>query len=306
MFQALFTAVLLLAPTTQPTAAPAGMVHVPAGTVLIGDDATMPEERPQHAVTVGAIFVDVTEVTNDQYAAFVEATGYVTVAERVPDPADFPGADPAALVPGSVVFTPPPAGTNPRHWRQWWSWVPGASWKHPEGPGSDLVGRGDHPVVHVAFEDAQAFAEWAGKRLPTEAEWEAAARGGLVGKRYTWGDEQRPDGVVLANHWQGNFPIENTNDDGFLGLAPVGQFPANGFGLREMAGNAWEWTDTPWTPDHRPDAPRDSSAAVLKGGSFLCADNYCYRYRPAARTNGARDTGSSHVSFRCVIDAPAQ
>lgn len=279
------------------------MVYVPGGTVSIGDDTTLPEEAPRHSVEVSPLFFDVHEVTNNQYAEFVEATGYVTVAERVPDPADFPGADPALLVPGSVVFTPPPAGTNPQTWRQWWSWVPGANWKQPEGPGSDLAGRGDHPAVHVAFEDAQAYAEWAGKRLPTEAEWEAAARGGLVGKRYAWGDEQRPGGQVLANHWQGVFPMENLNADGFVGLAPVGRFPANGYGLHDMAGNAWEWTASPWTRDHRPGSPDDPGAMTLKGGSFLCADNYCYRYRPAGRTRGEVDTGSSHVSFRCVIDA---
>ncbi len=299
----LIIALVLGDAATTRAAAPEGMAYVPAQRLIVGSDDTLPEEAPAHEATVEALYVDDTEVTNAEFAAFVEETGYVTVAERQIDPADFPGADPALLVPGSVVFTPPTPGSDPATWQQWWSYVPGAQWRHPGGPDTTIEGCDDEPVVHVAYEDAVAYANWAEKRLPTEAEWEAMARGGLVAKRYAWGDERTPDGRYLANFWQGNFPAENDATDGYPRLAPVGRYPPNGYGLYDVTGNVWEWTSTPWTPDHRPGHPPVEAARVIKGGSFLCADSYCHRYRPAARTLGAIDTGTSHLGFRCVRDA---
>jgi formylglycine-generating enzyme required for sulfatase activity len=294
------------------------MVWIPGGAFWMGgNDDQMPDARPVHRVALDGFWMDRHEVTNAEFARFVESTGYETVAERRPDPRDFPGADPADLVPGSVVFTPPDRDVSLDDHLQWWAWVPGASWRHPEGPGSDLEGRMDHPVVHVAWDDAVAYARWAGKRLPTEAEWEYAARGGLDRKRYTWGDELTPGGTWMVNNWQGRFPRENRLLDGFRATAPVGSFPPNGFGLRDMAGNVWEWCADWYRPDayrdsptHNPRGPTDSfdpaepgvPKRVQRGGSFLCSDLYCIRYLPGARGKGEPSSGASHVGFRCVKD----
>jgi formylglycine-generating enzyme required for sulfatase activity len=278
-------------------------------------------------VRVPPFGLDRYQVTNRQYRAFVDATGYVTVAERPLDPADYPGAPPENLVPGSLVFTPTPGPVDLRHISQWWSWTPGASWRHPLGPRSGIDELADHPVVHIAHEDAVAYAAWVGARLPTEAEWEFAARGGLEGTAFTWGDDARPGGRIMANTWDGlDFPWRSTGESGWIRTAPVGSFPANGFGLHDMAGNVWEWTDDWWTSGHEPDQdkpccipenPRGGSVEdsydpnqpqfpiprkVVKGGSHLCADTYCLRYRPAARRPQMVDTGMSHVGFRCAWD----
>jgi formylglycine-generating enzyme required for sulfatase activity len=266
-----------------------------------------------------------TAVTNRDFSAFVTATGYRTVAERPLDPSDYPGAPPENLVPGSLVFTMTPGPVDLRHLSQWWTWTPGASWRHPEGPASVIDDRPDHPVVQVAFEDAQAYAAWAGHDLPTEAEWEYAARAGLDGTAFVWGDEAVPGGRYLANFWQGDFPWRNSEADGFTGTAPVGSFAPNGYGLHDMAGNVWEWTTDWYSAQHPTDAdkpccvptnPRgpDIEASydpaqpqfriprrVIKGGSFLCADNYCQRYRPAARRPQMVDTGMSHLGFRTIL-----
>jgi sulfatase modifying factor 1 len=297
------------------------MVRIPAGEFWMGSDhADMEDAGPVHRVYVDGFWIDRTEVTNDQFAAFVAATGYVTVAERQPDPKDFPGAKPEDLVPGSVVFTPPPHAVALTDAYVWWRYVKGASWKHPEGPSSDLTGRGNHPVVQVAWEDAAAYAKWAGKRLPTEAEFEFAARGGLDRQRYVWGREFRPGGKYQANTFQGHFPDTNTAEDGYAGTAPVGAFPANGYGLYDMAGNVWEWCADWYRADyykqiaqsgevvHNPKGPPDSldpdepgvAKRVQKGGSFLCTDQYCERYMPGARGKGEVSTGTNHVGFRCV------
>ncbi len=303
-------------------------IEVPGGRFLMGSDDHYPEEAPTHRVDVEAFTIEAHAVTNRRFGQFVAATGYVTVAERPLDPADYPGAPPENLVPGSLVFTPTPGPVDLRHLSQWWSWVPGASWRHPEGPGSDADKRGDHPAVHVAHEDAAAFAAWAGGRLPTEAEWEFAARGGRDGAAFTWGDEAQPDGVLMANTWDGpDFPWRSTGESGYLRTAPVGSFPANGYGLFDMAGNVWEWTDDWWTSRHPDDAdkpccvpnnPRGGELAgsydpaqpqfriprrVIKGGSHLCADTYCLRYRPASRRPQMIDTGMGHVGFRLVYDS---
>jgi sulfatase modifying factor 1 len=299
------------------------MAFVSGGTFMMGSDVHYVEESPAHQAQVGSFWIDRTTVTNTQFAAFVDAQDYVTVAERPVDPALFPSADPALLVPSSVVFLRPNARVSLSDHMQWWTYVPGADWRHPEGPGSDLDGRADHPVVHVALEDVVAFATWCGKSLPTEAEWEFAARGGLEAKPYVWGDEFTPDGRFMANTWQGDFPIENLLLDGFEGTAPVGSFPANGYGLYDMAGNVWEWTDD-WYIQRAPSAApccgdagpsvndsnrrRDSDTPpaeqtlrkVLKGGSFLCAPNYCKRYRPAARIAHDVDTATCHIGFRLI------
>ncbi len=289
------TSVLLLVScASRPAASPTaktddGMVAISGGTFLMGSNDGYPEERPVREITVAPFRIDRTEVTNRQFTAFVAATGYLTLAERTPDAEDYPGADPALLVPGSAVFTPP-ASDGPAADGTWWRYIPGACWKHPEGPGSSIADCMDHPVVHVAYEDAAAYATWAGKRLPTEAEWEFAARGGLVNATYAWGDEFTPGGRYMANTWQGSFPRSNTGQDGFAGIAPVGQYPPNGFGLLDMAGNAWEWTAT----------EAANSTRITKGGSYLCAPNYCQRYRPAARSPVSVDTSTSHIGFRCV------
>ncbi len=306
-----------------------GMVLIPGGTFRMGSDSHYSEEAPVHSVAVDAFWIDRCEVTNSDFGAFVQATGYVTVAERPLDAADFPGAPPENLVPGSLVFTRTPGPVDLRHLSQWWTWTPGACWRHPHGPHSSLEGLDAHPVVHVAYEDAAAFAAWAGKDLPTEAEWEHAARGGLDGAVFTWGDEREAPGERLANFWHGDFPWRPA--EGYGTTQPVGSFPANGYGLHDMAGNVWEWTTDWYTARHPEDAhkpccvphnPRgtDMEASydpaqpqfriprrVIKGGSFLCADSYCMRYRPAARRPEMIDTGMSHIGFRCVRrDAPAR
>lgn len=300
------------------------MIEVPAGTFRMGSNEHYPEEAPVHSAHVDGFSVSSTTVTNEQFARFVDSTEHVTVAERSLDPADFPGAPPENLVAGSLVFRMTPGPVDLRHLSQWWVWTPGASWRHPEGPGSTLDGRGEHPVVHTAFEDAEAYARWAGEELPTEAEWEYAARGGHEGRAFVWGDVAVPDGRHLANFWQGDFPWRNDEADGFAGTAPVGSFPPNGFGLYDMVGNVWEWTTDWYSARHAADTgtaccvpsnPRgpDVEASfdphqpqfriprkVIKGGSFLCADNYCQRYRPAARRPQMVDTGMSHIGFRTI------
>jgi formylglycine-generating enzyme len=287
-------------------------VRLDGGTFRMGSDAFYPEEGPVHEAWTGAFEIAVHAVTNAGFAAFVTATGYVTVAERPLDPTDFPGADLASLEPGSLVFTPSDGPVDLRDWRQWWQWMPGASWRHPRGPGSDIEGRDDHPVVQVAYVDALAYAEWAGARLPTEVEWEFAARGGLDGATYAWGEE--PNDGSRANSWQGSFPYRNDGASGWVYTAPVGSFPPNGYGLHEMTGNTWEWTSTVWSSRHPVDehcAPGHHAAhgghgshheptgqRVLKGGSHLCAPEYCLRYRPAARSAQSEDSATTHLGFR--------
>ena len=288
--------------------APEGMVLVPGGTFAMGSDdpRSMPNERPAREVAVGPFWIDAAPVTNDRFAAFVEDTGYVTVAERPVDweelkqqvPPGTPRPSDEALLPGALVFTPPPPGSGSvdlRDLSRWWTWTTGADWRHPEGPGSDLGGRGDHPVVQVAYEDAEAYAAWAGLRLPTEAEWEFAARGG-ASSRFFWGETFRPGGRFMANTFDGTFPIDNTGADGFIGTSPVGSFPANGYGLFDTAGNVWEWTSSPYTERGR----IDRTQRVIKGGSYLCHAAYCESYRPPARRPLTPDTGSGHLGFRCA------
>ncbi len=303
----------------------AGMALVPAGTFRMGAEDFYAEEGPVHRVSVDAFRIDRAPVTVAEFRRFVKATGYVTVAERPPDPADYPDADPDLLVPGSLVFRPTRGPVDLRDVSNWWQYVPGARWDRPEGPGSDTYSRAKHPVVQVAHEDAEAYARWAGKELPTEAEWERAARGGLDGAAYEWGDDPEPGGRAMANFWQGEFPWRNELRDGFAGTSPVGSFDPNGFGLHDMTGNVWEWTADFFTPSHPGDVakaccvphnPRVASAdasfaadatgahiprRVIKGGSHLCAANYCLRYRPAARQGETVDTSTSHIGFRCVI-----
>jgi len=301
------------------------MEWIPGGTFRMGSEEFYPEEAPVREVTVDGFWMNRAPTTNREFAAFVADTGYTTVAERDPDPEDYPGVNPDDLVPGSAVFRQPEEPVELRDPSQWWEYVPGADWRHPLGPESDLEGKMDHPVVHVAYEDAAAFAEWAGKQLPTEAQWERAARGGLEAKRFVWGDEHVP-GRLMANTWQGEFPHENEALDGYVRTSPVEEFPANGFGLYDAAGNVWEWTRdwysddptsgesespsccTPTNPQGVSEAqsvdPQDPSAIprrVLKGGSHLCAPNYCFRYRPAARYPEPIDTSTSHVGFRCIV-----
>jgi sulfatase modifying factor 1 len=303
--------------------AQAASILLPAGEFLMGSDAHYAEERPAHRRKVDAFAMDETCVTNAAFAAFVSATGYATVAERPLDPRLYPGADPANLEPGSLVFRMTDGPVDTSDYRNWWRWTPGASWRHPEGPGSDIGDRWEHPVVHVAFEDAEAYARWAGQDLPTEAEWEYAARGGLDGAEFAWGAELAPDGVHQANTWQGPFPWRNFGADGFEGTCPVRSFAPNGYGLYEMCGNVWEWTTDWFAARHDPDAGQPTCCGgsragaieasfdpaqpririprkVVKGGSFLCAPSYCRRYRPAARHAQMVDTGMSHIGFRCV------
>jgi sulfatase modifying factor 1 len=299
---------------TPPGPAPEDMVWVPGGQFWMGD-TSLPDAQPLHLVYVDGFWMDRTEVTNAQFARFVNETHYVTIAERQPDPRDFPGVPPDQLKPFSPVFTPPAGPVDLHDPSQWWQPVAGADWRHPEGPHSSIDGRENHPVVHVCWFDAVAYAEWAGKRLPTEAEWEFAARGGLDRKPYCWGDGLMPDGKHQANIWQGHFPDDNTIEDGFRGTAPVASFPPNGHGLYDMAGNAWEWCADWYRPDcyqtsprRNPKGPSESfdpaepnqRKRVQRGGSFLCCDQYCTRYRPGARGKGAVDSGASHVGFRCV------
>lgn len=298
------------------------MIRIDGGAFRMGS-TFYADEGPVHERTVASFEIDEHPVTNAQFADFVEATGYVTVAERPLDPADFPGADPADLVPGGLVFTPTAGPVDLRDWRQWWTWGAGASWRHPFGPDSVIDDRLDHPVVQVSFEDAGAYAAWAGKRLPTEAEWEFAARGGLDGALYTWGDEPDAPDALGGNHWQGRFPYLNTGANGWVGTSPVKTFPPNGYGLFDCAGNVWEWTTDFYTERHivpgttfadagaRRNLLAEASAEpgsriprrALKGGSHLCAPEYCLRYRPAARSPQADDTATTHIGFRCVRDA---
>jgi formylglycine-generating enzyme required for sulfatase activity len=307
------------------------MVRIAGGTFLMGSDRHYPEEAPSHRVTVGDFWIDATPVTNAQFRAFVQETGYVTYAEIAPDPKDYPGALPHMLRAGSLTFRPPTrAPADMGDWSQWWKFKFGANWRRPYGPSSSIKGLDDHPVVHVAYRDAEAYAAWAGKALPTEAEWEFAARGGLEGAEFAWGDELTPGGRHMANTWQGRFPTENTTADGYARTSPVHVFPSNGYGLYDMIGNVWEWTTDFWSSGHPADVgkaccvpqnPRGGPEAasydpaqpgiliprkVLKGGSHLCAPNYCRRYRPAARHAEPIDTSTSHVGFRCVVRGPMQ
>jgi formylglycine-generating enzyme len=301
------------------------MVWVHGGAFLMGSDAFYPEERPVRRVGVDGFWIDRSPVTNADFRRFVAATGHLTVAERSPDPAAYPDADPALLVPGSLVFRQPRGRVNLDDYRNWWAYVPGAEWRHPEGPGSAIAGRETHPVVHVAHADAAAYAAWAGKALPSEAEWEYAARGGLEGAVYAWGDDFAPGDRMMVNAWQGEFPWQNTRRDGYAGTSPVGVFRANGYGLYDVTGNVWEWTDDFFAPREADAADRsccvprnprvatpDASYAadqpgahiprrVIKGGSHLCAPNYCLRYRPAARQAEAVDTSTGHIGFRCIV-----
>jgi sulfatase modifying factor 1 len=290
------------------TPAPDGMAWVPDGAFVMGSESFYPEEGPVRRVEVGGFWIDRDPVTVAQFRRFVTKTGYVTVAERTPEAADYPDADPAALVPGALVFRPARGPVDLRDFRNWWAYVPGATWQRPEGPASDTYTRGRHPVTQVAYEDAAAFAAWAGKSLPTEAEWEYAARGGLDGATFAWGDEFAPGGQLLANTWQGEFPWQNLMTDGYAGSSPVGAFPPNGYGLHDMTGNVWEWTcseanvHTAQHPCCAPDgAGEHIPRRVIKGGSHLCAPNYCLRYRPAARQYEAVDTSTGHIGFRCIV-----
>ncbi|GMV82892.1 MAG: hypothetical protein AMXMBFR7_40760 [Planctomycetota bacterium] len=309
---------------------PDGMVWIPGGEFSMGCDDprecpcggpdAMSDARPIHRVYVDGFWMDKTEVTNAQFARFVQATGYVTVAERVPTKEEFPTAIPENLVAGSAVFTPTTTQVPLEDHSRWWQYQPGANWRHPEGPHSNWEGREHYPVVHIAFEDAAAYCNWAGKRLPTEAEWEFAARGGMQGKRYPWGDEFRPNGSWRANTYQGEFPVRDFGEDGFVGLAPVAQFQPNAYGLNDMAGNAWEWCSDWYRSDYYsrlsleggltlnpqgPDVPFDPvepgvRKRVQRGGSFLCTDQYCTRYWVGARGKGEVSTSTNHVGFRCA------
>jgi formylglycine-generating enzyme required for sulfatase activity len=301
------------------------MVQIPGGEFAMGSDEFYPDEAPVRRVTVEGFSIDPYQVTNDQYAEFVDATGYVTVAENIPPAELYPGANPEDLVPGSLVFTMTDGPVDLRNYRNWWAWTRGAQWRNPTGPDSNLDGLGDHPVVHIAYEDAMAYCGWAGGTLPSEAEWEFAGRGGLDGKRFAWGDDDPQETEPVANSWQGRFPYENTEVDGYTRTSPVGSFPPNGYGLFDMAGNVWEWTDDWYTDrpgalvdEHSCCAPSDPRGAtveasfdqrqietpiprkVLKGGSHLCTPQYCYRYRPAARQPQMIDTGMSHLGFRRI------
>jgi formylglycine-generating enzyme len=320
---------------TVPAPPPEGMAWIPGGEFSMGaldppaaDQVAMhgaEDARPIHRVYVDGFWMDKTDVTNEEFARFVKATNYVTIAERKPAAEDFPGAPPENLVAGSVVFSPPDHPVPLNDHFQWWSYVKGANWRHPEGPKSNIKGREKYPVVQVAYPDALAYAKWAGKRLPTEAEWEFAARGGLAGKRYPWGDEFQPGAKWMANTYQGHFPVSDTGADGYVGISPVVQFPPNDYGLYDMAGNVWQWTSDWYRPDyyqqlaeaggvarnpHGPDTPYDPSEPneqkrVHRGGSFLCTDQYCSRYVVGTRGKGEVSTGTNHLGFRCVKPAAA-
>jgi len=292
------------------------MVWIAGGEFLMGSESFYPEERPVRRARVDGFWIDRYQVTNDEFRRFVEGTGYVTVAERPLDLADVVGAPVESYPAGSLVFAQTNGPVDLGDSRNWWFYARGAQWRHPLGPESSLDGRGDHPVVHIAYEDVEAYAAWAGKALPTEAEWEFAARGGLEGAAFTWGDEMEPGGRIMANTWQGEFPWWHSKRDGYERTAPVGSFPPNGYGLYDMAGNVWEWTadwyyarpgETPVSACCAPEESYDAAEPelriprkVLKGGSHLCAPNYCLRFRPAARMPQMIDTGMSHLGFRCV------
>ncbi|MFA4080991.1 formylglycine-generating enzyme family protein [Mycobacteroides salmoniphilum] len=283
------------------------LVELPGGPFSMGCNNFYPEERPVRAARVDALAIERHPVTNAQFAEFVTQTGYVTVAERAPDPALYPGASPDDLVPGAMVFRSTNGPVNLHDWQQWWDWVPGACWRRPAGPDSDIDSAADHPVVQVAYTDAKAYARWAGRRLPTETEWEYAARGG-GDTTYAWGDEVSPGGQLMANTWQGRFPHRNDGALGWRGTSPVGTFPSNEFGLLDMIGNVWEWTSTRFEPGAEAttsccspsDNPDPSVIQALKGGSHLCAPEYCHRYRPAARSPQSQDSATTHIGFRCV------
>jgi formylglycine-generating enzyme len=313
--------------------APEGMAWIPGGEFsmgaqdpptkdMVGMQATV-DSRPIHRVYVDGFWMDKTDVTNKEFAKFVKATGYITVAERKPRAEDFPGAPPENLKAGSVVFSPPDHAVPLNNHYQWWTYVAGASWRHPGGPNSDIIGKSEYPVVQVAYEDAQAYAKWAGKRLPTEAEWEFAARGGLTGKPFVWGDEFRPGGKWMANTFQGKFPYSDTGEDKYVGISGAGRFPANGYGLYDMAGNVWQCTSDWYRSDYYqqlaavggvarnpkgPETPYDPGEPnerkkTHRGGSFLCTDQYCSRYMVGTRGKGEVSTGTNHLGFRCVRDA---
>ena len=317
--------------TPPPTPAPEGMVWVPGGEFSMGCDISAEslcgypgvtaDTQPIHRVYVHGFWMDRTEVTNDEFARFVAATHYVTVAERTPTKEEFPAAPPENLVAGSTVFTPTTLPVSLDNYFQWWRYEPGADWRHPTGPGDNIKGKGDLPVVQVCYEDAQAYAQWAGKRLPTEAEWELAARGGLSGKLYAWGDSLRPGGKWMANTWQGRFPVHDEGSDGYTGVATVAKFPPNHYGLYDVAGNVWEWTSDWYRVDayvalgdsvlHNPQGPSTYNdpaeptepKRVQRGGSFLCSDEYCSRYMVGTRGKGEVRTASNHLGFRCVKDS---
>ncbi len=307
--------------TDQPRGeAPAGMAWIPGGWFTMGDEA-FPDARPLHRVYVDGYWMDTHEVTNEEFARFVKETGYVTVAERPIDPAKFPGVPAENLEPGSIVFAPPSGPVPLDNHLRWWSWVKKTDWQHPEGPHSDIKDREKHPVVQIAWEDAVAYATWAGKRLPTEAEWERAARGGLESKTYVWGEDEPGAGGWQANIWQGRFPVENTRDDGYVAAAPVGSFAPNAYGLFDMSGNVWEWCSDWYQADtyansesrnplgpstsHDPQEP-GIPKRVQRGGSFLCHDGYCRRYVPGGRGKGDIESGTNHIGFRCVMDPPSE
>lgn len=315
-----------------PPKAAEGMVWIPGGEFEMGaalngnGSCEMPmasnDAEPIHRVRVDGFWMDKTVVTNEEFAKFVEATGYVTIAERSPTKEEFPTAPPESLVAGSVVFSPPNHEVPLNNYLQWWNYVKGANWRHPSGPESNITGKEKYPVVQIAYFDAESYARWAGKRLPTEAEYEWAERGGLYGKTYAWGNEFRPNGKWMANTWQGKFPVNDTGEDGYAGLAPVAQFPPNGYGLYDMAGNVWEWCSDWYRPDYYaqlakaggvavnpqgPASPLDpaepnEAKRVHRGGSFLCNDQYCSRYIVGTRGKGEVSTGTNHLGFRCVKD----
>ncbi|TPG34355.1 formylglycine-generating enzyme family protein [Mycolicibacterium hodleri] len=299
------------------------LVGLPGGAFRMGTTSFYPEEAPVRTVTVSAFAVERHPVTNAQYARFVEDSGYVTVAERPLDPALYPGVAADDLMPGALIFRPTAGPVDLRDWRQWWEWAPGAWWREPFGPGSAVDDRLDHPVVQISYVDAAAYAQWAGRRLPTEAEWEYAAHGGSS-TTYAWGDEVTPNGDLMANTWQGSFPYRNDGARGWVGTSPVGEFPPNAYGLLDMIGNVWEWTSTPYSMQRREAAasskgccppsggqersdrgiqlrePDPSVNQTLKGGSHLCAPEYCHRYRPTARSSQSQDSATTHIGFRCV------
>ena len=305
--------------------APPGMIWIAGGTFRMGSDRHYPEEAPAHGVRVDGFWIDRTPVTNREFHRFVKATGHVTLAEIAPDPKDYPGAPPHMLRAGSLVFSPPKGPVDLDDWSQWWQFKFGANWRRPYGPRSSIAGLAEHPVVHIAYRDAEAHARWAGKELPSEAEWEFATRGGLDGAEFAWGDEFAPGGRQMANTWQGAFPHENTRLDGYERTSPVTAFPPNGYGIHDLIGNVWEWTTDWFAARHEGDAARPCCGPlnprggreqesydpcqpesriprkVIKGGSHLCAPNYCQRYRPAARHAQPVDTSTSHLGFRCIL-----